>query len=105
MADWAAGLNEAFAADEMLFWGALAVPTGVGMGVLGALAAQPHRWSLVPGLAAPALILLLSSLHRTGSDAIQPWPGVVATMAALVTAVVVVVLRLRRGVRERVTIA
>ncbi len=84
--------------DELLFWAALAVPTGLVMGLLGALAAQPVRWSILPGLAGPAVLVALA--RPSGSDHLQPWP-VQATLATAVVLGVVVVAtwlgRLRRG--------
>jgi len=43
-----------FSNDELLAWGILAVPTGLVMGLFGALTAQRRRWSIVPGLMGPA---------------------------------------------------
>lgn len=74
---------------EVLYWAALAVPCGLGMGLFGALAAQPHRWSLLPGLAAPVTILVL--LQPSGTPDLQPWPTVLAQTTAAVTTLVVLV--------------
>lgn len=77
-----------FSSGELIIWGMLAIPVGLGMGLLGALAAQPRPWSILPGLSGPGAVVVLAS--RTGSDRIQPWPAVVswAVGAALTTAVV-----------------
>jgi hypothetical protein len=76
-----------FSNGELLAWGILAVPTGLVMGLLGALAVQRRRWSIVPGLMGPAAVALLAA--RIGSDHIQPWPTVLTwTIAATLTVAV-----------------
>lgn len=66
--------------DEVLFWAALAVPTGLVMGQLGVLASQPFWWSILPGLAGPAALVVLA--RPSGSDHIQPWPMQATLVAA-----------------------
>ncbi|MCB0910932.1 MAG: hypothetical protein KDB60_04860 [Propionibacteriaceae bacterium] len=77
----------ALSTDEVLYWAALAVPTGLVMGLLGALATQPHWWSILPGLAAPATLAALA--RSTGSGHIQPWPMQVTLAVAAALAVII----------------
>lgn len=85
--------------DEVLFWAALAVPTGLVMGLLGALAAQASWWSVLPGLAGPAALVVLA--RPTGSDHIQPWPTQVTLAVAVGLAVVITGVWLGRLSRAR----
>lgn len=68
----------------LLYWGLLAIPCGLGMGLLGALAAQRRWWSLAPSLAGPVIILLLAT--PTGTPDIQPWSTIVTNTTALILA-------------------
>jgi len=87
-ADKVSGYSGGFDGQGMLYWGLLAIPCGLGMGLLGSLASQPRWWSLAPGLAAPAAIMILAS--PTGTADIQPWPSVVTyALAAIAGALIV----------------
>lgn len=87
-ADKASGYAGGFDRGALLYWGLLAVLAGFGMGLLGALSAQPRWWSIAPGLAAPAVILILVS--PSGAADIQPWPSVVAYVLAATMGMLVV---------------
>ncbi len=87
LSDYAFGLNDVFSTGEMTYWIAISVAVGPASGVLGYLARQGQRWSIVPGLAAPALIVMFT--YRTGSDHIQPWPYAIAWVLAGVLTIAV----------------
>lgn len=80
LSDHALGLNEELATGEMAYWAVTSVGAGSVFGLLGFLARGPKWWSLLPGLAAPAVVTLFS--YPAGSDRIQPWPEVFAWVIA-----------------------
>lgn len=96
VSDHALGLNDQLETGELVYWAVTSVGAGSVFGLLGHLARRPRWWSLLPGLAAPGVIVVLSG--PTGSDHIQPWPERLAWgMAVLLT----IVLTLRWARRQR----
>lgn len=67
------GLNERLSVIEIQFWSAVSVVTGAIMAVLGALAGRPRLWSLLPALAAPALMVFFGLTQPSGNAQIMPW--------------------------------
>lgn len=72
LSDHAFGLNDELDAFGMAYWAVISVGAGSVFGLLGYLARSRKWWSLLPGMAAPAVVVLFS--YPAGSDAIQPWP-------------------------------
>ena len=98
ISDFAFGLNDELAIAEIAFWGVLALVVGSVMGLLGALAHHPAWWSIVVGLAAPAVIAGLA--RHSGSEDIRPWPlliawGLAAALTVCLVARGLMVLRAR----------
>jgi hypothetical protein len=78
------GLDDELSTGEIAYWTALALVLAPVMAVLGRLAHQPRRWSLLPGLA-PVLLIVLAG-GATGPEEIQPWPRAIALCTAAVLA-------------------
>ncbi len=81
VSDYSFGLNDALSTGEMTYWIAISGAVGPASGLLGHLARRWQRWGILPGLAAPALVVVFT--YRAGSDHIQPWPYVVAWILAV----------------------
>lgn len=77
-----------FSSPELLYWGALAVPTGLAMGLCGSLTAQRRWWCILPGVAAPVAVVVLA--RPSGSEHIQPWPTLLTWAAVVALGVAVV---------------
>ena len=73
VSDAVLGLNERLSVVEIQFWSAISLLVGPVMAVLGALAHRPRAWSLVPGLAAPAVMVYFGLARPSGNAQIQPW--------------------------------
>ncbi len=82
------GYTSGFDSGGLLYLGMLVVPAGVGMGLLGSLAAQRRWWSLPAGLAAPAAIVIMAA--PAGSADIQPWPPILTWIIAAAATVLIV---------------
>jgi peptidoglycan/LPS O-acetylase OafA/YrhL len=81
VSDHAFGLNDELETGEMAYWMAMSMGVGSVFGLLGHLARRPRWWSLLPGLTAPFLVVMVS--YPAGSDHIQPWPERVAWIVAV----------------------
>lgn len=80
-----------FSSPELLYWGALAVPTGLVMGLCGSLTAQRRWWCILPGMAAPVAIVVLARPSGFGAHpAVADGPHVGYRAVALGVAVVAV---------------
>ncbi|MDQ2757544.1 MAG: hypothetical protein M3Y71_13440 [Actinomycetota bacterium] len=86
--DAVSGFSGGLDVFSMCLYAALAVPAGLVMGLLGALARQQHGWSLVPGLMAPAFVIWFGT--PTGPLVVLPWPERITW--ALVVALTVLLL-------------
>ena len=86
VSDHVFGLDDELSAYEMAYWVLISFIVGPVFGIVGFLAGRPRGWSLIPGLAAPGIVVIFGVVlsFRTGSDHIQPWPAVV-TWAIVVT--------------------
>lgn len=73
VSDAALGLNERLSVTEILLWSVIALVVGPVMSALGSLARRPSRWSLLPGLAAPAVMAYFGLVLPSGNAQIQPW--------------------------------
>ena len=67
------GLNDQLSVSEIQLWSAISLLVGPVMAVLGALTHRPRAWSLVPGLATPAVMVYFGLTRPSGNAQIQPW--------------------------------
>lgn len=86
--DSALGMTDGVAIYPLVFWSLLALLVAPVMAVLGVLAQADTRWSLLPGLLAPLLMIYDAATRPGGPDHVRPWSQwmVYAAAAALALA-------------------
>lgn len=89
-------VNGQFDTASAMLWAIISLGAGSTFGLLGALGSRGDRWSILPALAAPGIVVVEQLVgHPTGSDQIRPWPTVIAWVIAACLLVLVVVAAFR----------
>lgn len=71
--DSALGMTDGVAIYPLMFWSLLAMLVAPAMAVLGVLAQANTRWSLLPGLLAPLLLVYDAATRPGGPVHVRPW--------------------------------
>lgn len=86
VSDYVFALNDELETGELTYWAVGSVAAGSVFGFLGHLARRPVRWSLLPGLVAPAAVVIFSYptwTDQTGAlDPVRPWIQLLAWIIA-----------------------
>ncbi|OYO20581.1 hypothetical protein BI335_03395 [Enemella evansiae] len=98
LAFWIGGRTDDFAHGFLAVWMILAIPAALAFGSAGHLGRRPDPWSLLPLLAAPAVV----ALDRRGGGTldIQPWPTILQNLIAALLLILVLGLWFTRDRRR-----
>ncbi|OYO05269.1 DUF6518 family protein [Enemella evansiae] len=98
LSDWLGGRTDDFAHGFLAVWMILAIPAALAFGSAGHLGRRPDPWSLLPLLAAPAVV----ALDRRGGGTldIQPWPTILQNLIAALLLILVLGLWFTRDRRR-----
>lgn len=72
LTDAALGVTPSIHLAEVALWAIVALVVGPVMASAGWAARRPSRWSVLPALAAPAVMVLDTVIRPTGPDSIRP---------------------------------